>query len=128
MLRRTAAVGFCGALLVAQIAAAATPQQSASNRQTDLRAVALKAAVAAQGPLVPVTLSAIFAAVTTDLHEVTLADGTVMIDSPVVFVTVIRPNTDGTRSIMCLDNEAAAKQFMAPLQNDVAPAAGPQEK
>jgi len=128
MLRRTAAVGFCGALLVAQIAAAATPQQSASNRQTDLRAVALKAAAAAQGPLVPVTLSAIFAAVTTDLHEVTLADGTVMMDSPVVFVTVIRPNTDGTRSIMCLDNEAAAKRFLGPQQNDVAPAAGPQEK
>ena len=59
--------------------------------------------------------------------EVTMADGTVMMDSPVVFVTVIRPNADGTRSIMCLDNEGAAKRFLA-QQNDVAPTVGSQEK
>ncbi len=128
MLRRTASVLFLGALLVAQIATAATPKETAANRQIQMRTMALQAEAAAKAPMVPVTLSAIFAAVAGDLHELTAADGTVSMDSPVVFVSVIRKNADGTRSIMCVDSEAAAKRFLA-LQNDPTPtAAGSQEK
>jgi hypothetical protein len=87
------------------------------------KATASKQPSAKQAAVSTVPLSALFPAVTEE--SVTDAKGMVSIAAPTSEVVLVRINADGTRSHACVDNETAARNFMADQKN-AAPAAAKQ--
>ncbi|HEX3067704.1 MAG TPA: hypothetical protein VHX14_03945 [Thermoanaerobaculia bacterium] len=83
------------------------------------KATALKQTAAKQAAVSTVPLSALFPAATGE--SITDAKGMVSIAAPAHEVVLVRINADGTRSHACVDNETAARNFMAG-QKTVAPA------
>jgi hypothetical protein len=49
------------------------------------------------------------------------AGGMVTMDAPNSEVVLIRINDDGTRSLACVDNEAAARKFLSATKSAPAP-------
>jgi hypothetical protein len=87
------------------------------------KATALKQPSTKQAAVSTVPLSALFPAATEE--SLPDAKGMVSMAAPNHEVMLVRINADGTRSHACVDNEAAARNFMADQKN-AAPAAAKQ--
>ncbi|MEA2237074.1 MAG: hypothetical protein QOC81_1798 [Thermoanaerobaculia bacterium] len=72
-----------------------------------------KKAAVKQTALAPVPLSALFPAAPADGAVVTTAKGMMSMDAPNHDVVMVRINADGTRSHACVNNETAARAFLA---------------
>jgi hypothetical protein len=79
-----------------------------------------KQPAAKQAVVAPVPLSAIFAA--SSANEVTDAKGMSMMDAPNHEVVMVRINADGTRSHACVNDETAARTFLAGQKSPAATA------
>jgi len=85
------------------------------------KATASKQPSAKQAAVSTVPLSALFPAATEE--SLPDAKGMVSMAAPNHEVVIVRINADGTRSHACVDNEAAARAFMADQKTaDAAPA------
>ncbi len=87
------------------------------------KATASKQPSAKQAAVSPVPLSALFPASTEESAAVADAKGMVSMAAPNQEVVLVRINADGTRSHACVDNEAAARTFLANQKNAEATAA-----
>ncbi len=85
------------------------------------KATALKQPSAKQAVVSSVPLSSLFPASTEE--SVPDAKGMVSMAAPNHEVVIVRINADGTRSHACVDNETAARAFMANQKNAAATAA-----
>jgi hypothetical protein len=88
------------------------------------KAAASKQPSAKQAAVSTVPLSALFPSPGGSV-EVADAKGTVLMAAPNHEVVLVRINADGTRSHACVDNETAARNFLA-NQKNAAPAAAKQ--
>jgi hypothetical protein len=88
------------------------------------KATALKQPAAKQAAVSTVPLSALFPAPGESV-EVADAKGMVLMAAPNHQVVLVRINADGTRSHACVDNETAARNFLAD-KNNATPAAAKQ--
>ncbi len=86
------------------------------------KATALKQPSAKQAVVSSVPLSSLFP-VATEESAVVEAKGMVSMAAPNHEVVIVRINADGTRSHACVDNETAARAFMANQKNAAATAA-----
>src|SRR5258708_9992465 len=120
MNQRIAAWVLAGAIVVAPAAFAGSPNE---KNASDQKSVAQKTAEL-QAPILPLTLSAIFARVAQEAKITTGEHGMQIADNPNIEVLVARRNADVTISKACVDSEEAARRFFAKQQ---AATPGPQE-
>jgi hypothetical protein len=107
--RNAVAMLFATSLAVASFAGAAETKPAADTRSAAQEvAGAAKAAASA-----PITLSAIFAEVADNLEVMTGPHGFVISKVTMPDVVVMRIEADGTRTSACVNNERAARAFLA---------------
>ena len=94
---------------------------SAFSAQKSKKATAMKQSSAKQTVASSVPLSSLFPAATEE--SAAGAKGMVSMAAPNHEVVIVRINADGTRSHACVDNETAARTFLANQKNAEAAAA-----
>jgi hypothetical protein len=112
MNHRIAAWAVAGALVLTPAVFASSPKEKSTR---DPGTVAQKTDQL-QVPILPITLSEIFARAAQDARITTGEHGMQIADNPAVQVLVARRNTDGTISKACVDSEEAARRFFAARQ------------
>jgi hypothetical protein len=118
MRRHHAAMLGCALLIAAALEPAATAQPSRSKQkhmqQPAAATAAQKASAHATVTAAPVTLGEIFARAKGTQETAPNHSGMVMAETPNTDVMVVRVSADGTREYGCVNNEAAAREFLAP--------------
>ena len=102
------------AVIVSLVSVGAFP---ASKPKTKSKKAA--AAPSAQAVSAPVPLAALFPAPS---QETVSAGGMVMMDAPNHEVVLVRINDDGTQSHACVNDETAARKFLAASKSAATPA------
>ncbi len=117
MRQHHAAMLGCALLIAAALEPAATAQPSKSKKHMQQPAAATAAQKAPAHAIVtaaPVTLGEIFATAKGTQETAPDHSGMVMAETPNTDVMVVRVSADGTREYGCVNNEAAAREFLAP--------------